>query len=428
MAELDVRREALCVRVLWGERRLATHLVRDGQALALASNGELAPAAPALRFAASDGRFTLDFHDGLTGELLRNGETPLSLGEAVHRGLAEETPKGWTLGLGRADVVRVSRGAVEIEALRVLAPPKARGTAEPDYRFLNTLLLCLALFGAVAMNAELRVGDELEDDATSAELTRMRRIIVQTPKPEPVRKRVPERSGDEQRAIKRLAAVTEGRPRSVEQPRANPGGLAARELVGRIFGGPGASGVLGPGGLGKDLAGALGSVVAVNGDGNGGWSLRGNGAGGPNAGDPVQIGGIARSGVASREGIGRLCAGPGPCKSSAPPLPEPEPPLVCSNCMDKELIRKVIASHRDQIRYCYELALQQAPSLAGKVSVKFLVNPAGSVVAAQVEQNTTNAPLGECLVSRVRSWQFPAARLGAGYSVTYPFVFKPSGS
>jgi hypothetical protein len=28
----------------------------------------------------------------------------------------------------------------------------------------------------------------------------------------------------------------------------------------------------------------------------------------------------------------------------------------------------------------------------------------------------------------VRSWQFPAGRAGGGYSVTYPFVFKPSGS
>jgi TonB family protein len=97
--------------------------------------------------------------------------------------------------------------------------------------------------------------------------------------------------------------------------------------------------------------------------------------------------------------------------------------------MDKELIRKVIASHRDQVRYCYELALVQSPSLEGKLSVSFLVNAAGDVPAARVAHSTLSSQtLGECLVSRVRSWKFPSAKGDTGsYRVTYPFVFKPSG-
>lgn len=433
MAELDaaVRREALCVRVLWGERRLATHLVHAGDSLALGATGEVLPTRPTVRFSGDARRFSLDFHDGLTGEVLRNGDTPLSLGDAVLRGLAVETPKGWSLDIGRADVVRVGRGAVEIEAFRVRAPARAAGSLDDrvDYRFLNTLLVCLALFAALAMNAELRVED-YDDDATGGDLTRMRRIIVKAQEPVRVPQKTVERGGEDKKPSKRLLAATEGKPRPPQKPRADPGGLAPSQLVGRIFAGVGASGVFGPGGLGKDLSGALGSVVALNGDGNGGWSIRGNGAGGPNAGDPVQIGGIARSGVASREGIGRLCSGPGPCKTSEGPELTTDPPVVCSvpGCMDKDLIRKVIASHRDQIRYCYELSLQQAPSLAGKVSVKFLVAANGTVSTAQVEQNSTNDALGQCLVSRVRTWQFPVPRGGGGYLVTYPFVFKPSGS
>jgi TonB family protein len=188
---------------------------------------------------------------------------------------------------------------------------------------------------------------------------------------------------------------------------------------------------MGPGGLGKELEGALGNVVAANGTGNGGWSIKGNGAGGP-GGDPAQIGAIGVSGVANKTGIGTLCHGPGPCKSSEEPKISDDPPIVCSNggeqCMDKELIRKVINGHRDQIRFCYELALQQAPSLAGKVAVQFAVGESGNVAVAKVDQNTShNATLGDCLVSRVRTWQFPMPRRSAGFRVTYPFVFKPAG-
>jgi TonB family protein len=293
---------------------------------------------------------------------------------------------------------------------------------------LNTLLLCLAVFAALAMNAELNVDGEL-DDSLSGDLTRMRRIIVQTMPPPPPTK-VATASEEKPQPIKRPAA--EGKPRPPSKPRTDPGGsaqVAARDLVGRIFGGPGAAGVMGPGGLGKDLSGALGAVVAVNGDGNGGWSIRGNGAGGPNAGDPIGIGGIPTSGVAKRSGIGKLCSGPGPCKQDIPPENVTEEP-VCSGggCMDKELIRKVIAGHRDQIRYCYELALQQAPGLAGKVGVRFYVAGNGSVSSADIDQNSTrNDTLSSCLVSRVRTWQFPVGRAAGGYRVTYPFVFRPSG-
>ena len=97
--------------------------------------------------------------------------------------------------------------------------------------------------------------------------------------------------------------------------------------------------------------------------------------------------------------------------------------------MDKELIRKVIAGHRDQIRFCYELALQQSPALSGKVAVQFAVGTAGLVSTARVENSTARSEaLGDCLVSRVRTWQFPVGARSAGFRVTYPFVFKPSGS
>lgn len=432
MPTIEPRGEALCVRVLWGERRVATHLVHPGRKLALTATGEAVTEAAPLQFEAGDRHFSLSFQEGVTGELLRNGETPLSLGDAVHRGLAVEERQGWSFEIGRADVLRLGNGPVSVEAFRVRAPPKALGSLEDsiDFRFLNTLLVCFALFFGLAVQANLTEASE-SDDLVSSDVTRMRNILVKAEKPQP-KKRTTETAPEVKKQQKK-ETVAEGTPRPPNKPVKETGGLAnpmptAQQLVGSIFGGRGANNVLGPGGLGKELKGALGNVVASNGDGLGGWSIRGNGAGGAN-GDPIGIGAIPRSGVDKKTGIGVLIAK----KEGDGPRIEPDPPIICSadngGCMDKELIRKVINGHRDQIRFCYELALQQAPALSGKVAVQFAVANSGLVAAARVENSSAgSAALSDCLVSRVRTWQFPVGRAGNGYRVTYPFVFKPSGS
>lgn len=433
MPTTEPRGEALCVRVLWGERRVATHLIHAGGKLALGTTGESVEASEApLQFEAGARHFSLAFQEGVVGQVLRNGETPLTLGDAVHRGLAVEEQKGWSFDIGRADVLRLGNGPVSLEAFRVRAPPRALGPLEVDYRFLNTLLVCFALFFGLVVQAQL---SETEDDdaPVASEVTRMRHILVKAEKPPPHKRAAEVVAVVTSKPVKRLA--DEGSPRPPSKPQKDPGGgsapLTALQIANSIFGGKGANNLLGPGGLGKDLTGALGNVVANNGTGAGGWSLKGNGAGGAN-GDPERIGAIPRSGIDSKKGIGELCQGPGPCKrlTDGPTLP-PEPPIDCggSGCIDKELIRKVINGHRDQIRFCYELALQQAPALAGKVSVQFAVGASGFVAAARVDNSSARSEaLSDCLVSRVRTWQFPVGKQASGYRVTYPFVFKPSGS
>ena len=440
MSNIEPRGEALCVRVLWGERRVATHLLQPGAKLSLASTGEPVAAAEApLQFEAGSRHFSLSFQEGVVGELLRNGETPLSLGETVHRGLAIEEQNGWSFDIGRADVLRLGTGPVRVEAFRVRAPSRALGSLALDYRFLNTLLICFAIFMVMAMSAHLNEPVDGDDDVTSADTTRMRNILVKAEKPQP-KKHVADAATEVTRKQPKKNPP-EGSPRSPSKPVKDPGGSAsptAMQVAHSIFGRPGTNSVVGPGGLGKELTGALGNVVANNGDGLGGWSLRGNGPGGPGGpgGDPVQIGAILRSGIAGKKGIGELCQGPGPCKKvTQGPTLDPEPLFGCTpesggaTCMDKELIRKVINGHRDQIRFCYELALQQAPALAGKVSVQFAVSTSGLVAAARVENSSARSEaLSDCLVSRVRTWQFPIGKQGNGYRVTYPFVFKPSGT
>jgi TonB family protein len=96
--------------------------------------------------------------------------------------------------------------------------------------------------------------------------------------------------------------------------------------------------------------------------------------------------------------------------------------------LDKELIRKVIHANRGQIRYCYESQLNRFPKLNGKVAVKFVISPTGSVSTSSVAQTTVgNAELEACVAGRVRTWQFPKPKGGGVVIVTYPFIFAQSG-
>ncbi len=102
-------------------------------------------------------------------------------------------------------------------------------------------------------------------------------------------------------------------------------------------------------------------------------------------------------------------------------------PIVMGS-LDKELIRQVIRRNVGKIRYCYEVQLPRHPKLSGKVAVKFVISPAGTVSTASVAQATTNnAELEACVASRVRLLEFPKPKGGGMVIVTYPFVFAQSG-
>ena len=93
--------------------------------------------------------------------------------------------------------------------------------------------------------------------------------------------------------------------------------------------------------------------------------------------------------------------------------------------LTKEEVAKVIHSHMNEIRYCYESAILADPSLAGKVVVDFKIGSQGNVGAAQTAENTmNNTQVGGCLVGKLKNWKFPQPRGGVQVAVSYPFIFK----
>jgi Gram-negative bacterial TonB protein C-terminal len=98
--------------------------------------------------------------------------------------------------------------------------------------------------------------------------------------------------------------------------------------------------------------------------------------------------------------------------------------------IDRELIRQVVRSHLSELRACYEAFLlhpgDAGVALAGKVAVRWVVDPDGSVSKAEVKQASPgfSEKLSGCVTTAVLTWRFPKPRGGGVALVTYPFIFK----
>jgi TonB family protein len=92
--------------------------------------------------------------------------------------------------------------------------------------------------------------------------------------------------------------------------------------------------------------------------------------------------------------------------------------------LDKDLIRRIIRHHLNELRYCYEIELPKTPDLGGRAEVRFIIGPDGQVASAVIASSTTRSlALDSCVVEAVRRWEFPRPLDGRVVSVQYPFTF-----
>ena len=93
--------------------------------------------------------------------------------------------------------------------------------------------------------------------------------------------------------------------------------------------------------------------------------------------------------------------------------------------LDRDIVRRVVRRHRNEIRYCYEIGLKRDPKLYGQVQVKFTISGKGSVTSASVSSTTLkDREVEECMIRRVRHWFFPEPKGGGNVIVNYPFEFN----
>jgi Ca-activated chloride channel family protein len=100
---------------------------------------------------------------------------------------------------------------------------------------------------------------------------------------------------------------------------------------------------------------------------------------------------------------------------------------VVMGSLDKEILRRIVRRHINQVRYCYEKELGTNPKLAGRVVLKFVIDENGQVTSSEIASTTLNSGSVEsCLVAAAKNWEFPKASGGGVVVVSYPFVFKPA--
>ena len=90
--------------------------------------------------------------------------------------------------------------------------------------------------------------------------------------------------------------------------------------------------------------------------------------------------------------------------------------------LDRDQIAAVINRNRGQIVYCYEKGLKTQPGIGGRVSVSFVIGPAGRITRANVAESSLESSMVEnCMVARMKSWQFPRPVGNVSVDVLYPF-------
>jgi TonB family protein len=188
--------------------------------------------------------------------------------------------------------------------------------------------------------------------------------------------------------------------------------------------------------LGSEAHDVLGNLIASNigpGWGAGGIGIFGTGRGGGGEGEGTIGGGgplhtIGRMGGGGGRDYG-WGHGIGDLATHKPHGPDAIPGIghVQGN-LDKEIIRRIVRRHLNEVRFCYQDALTKRPSLEGRLVTQFTIAPSGRVLAAVVQSSTLKAVAVEaCVVNAIKRWEFPAPEHGGLAMVSYPFTFAPAG-
>lgn len=94
----------------------------------------------------------------------------------------------------------------------------------------------------------------------------------------------------------------------------------------------------------------------------------------------------------------------------------------------REDIQTIVMSRRDEARACYDKGLKDHPGIEGDLTVKFVIDPQGTVTDASVDssKSTINEPsVGACVVDVIKKIKFAPSKGGFETRANYPFNFHP---
>lgn len=95
-----------------------------------------------------------------------------------------------------------------------------------------------------------------------------------------------------------------------------------------------------------------------------------------------------------------------------------------TGALDKDIVRRIVRAHINEVRFCYRQALERQPKLGGRLVVEFAVDTSGNVLTATVaDTEIADASVGACITRAVRRWRFPSPT--GTVTVRFPFVLSP---
>jgi len=156
--------------------------------------------------------------------------------------------------------------------------------------------------------------------------------------------------------------------------------------------------------------------------------LSGAGEGGGGAGDGIGLGTIGAvghgagtgSGQGFGSGHGRLG---GAATTRAPTLRQGV--TTVNGALPVEVIQRIVRQNFGRFRLCYEQGLARNPNLAGRVSVRFGIDPSGAVSHAEDGgSDLADSTVVDCVARSFLTLSFPQPDNGT-VNVVYPIVFAP---
>lgn len=94
----------------------------------------------------------------------------------------------------------------------------------------------------------------------------------------------------------------------------------------------------------------------------------------------------------------------------------------------REDIQTIVMARRDEARACYDKGLKDHPGIEGDLTVKFVIDPTGTVSDASVDtsKSSINEPtVGACIVDIIKKIKFAPSKGGFETRANYPFNFHP---
>ncbi len=189
------------------------------------------------------------------------------------------------------------------------------------------------------------------------------------------------------------------------------------------------------GDIGGDLGGSADALGGLIGDGTGdafgagGLGLRGVGPSAGGAGAGIGLGSIGTighgAGTGTSQGFGSGSGRLGGAHKNAPNIRTGAATVV--GTLPPEVIRRIVRQNLARMRLCYETALVKNPKLAGRVTVKFVIDRSGAVASAVVEsKDLPDEAVASCVTKSFLPLQFPQPEGNGVVVVSYPVSFSPA--